>query len=250
MPLTGTLDLSPLTRDVPLVERLDTGAWDLPRAEVLQILFELEEANMTALLPRALHPTIPPTISFVFTRVPDSMVGPFTLAEARVGCRSGARPRAFLVRAFCDSDAAIAELRRRWGYPVERADVRLRHHYDRVFATVESGGRVILDCGLMNPEAIGGGDIQYLPNMNLCRVRKGGAGVVRLIQVDADYAVHRAERGRPLLSAFEGAAWGLTGATPDWPVSASYTVSDITMPQIRYMVDPMKPPLESVETVY
>lgn len=249
MPLVGTRDITRLAAGTALVERLDTEPWPLPQAEVFQALYELDEANLLSLLPRALHPTIPPMISFVFHKAVESSVGPFTLAEARVGCRSGARPRAFVARAFCDSIAAIELLRAHWGYPVEQAEVSLRHHYDRVFATVAKDGRTILDVALGDPEAIGQGDIQYIANMNLARIRKDGGEVVRLLQVDADYAVHRAERGRPLLETFDAAAWGVDGARPDWPISATWAVADVTLPKLRYMVDPEKPPLEALETI-
>jgi hypothetical protein len=249
MPLTGTLDITPLLEEAPIVKDLGTGRWELRQAEVLQVLYELDEPNIQELIPPALHPTIPPTISFVFTHVPESEVGRFTLAEARVGCRSGARPRALLVRAYCDSEPAIHELASRWGYPVRRGDVSLSYHYDRVFGRVEVGGAPVLDCALVNPEAIGGGDIQYIANMNLARLARDSQEIGRLIQVDPDYAVHKAERGRPQLDCFDGAAWGLPTARPVYAVSASYTVCDISMPRIRYLVDPLKRPLESVEVV-
>jgi hypothetical protein len=249
MPLTGSRGLAPLAQALPLVNDLETEPWTLPGAEVLQVLYELDQRNMTDLLPPALHPTIPPTISFVVTRVAESPAGPFTLAEVRVGCRSGARPRAFLVRAACDSEAAAGELSRRWGYHVDCAGVRLKRYYDRAVATVEEHGVTTLECSLLDPEAIGAGDVQYIANMNLCRVARDGGEVTRLIQVDPDYVMHRADRGRPGLGTFVAEAWGLAGAAPVYPVSASFTVCDITLPRIRYLVDPDKPPLESVEKV-
>ena len=69
----------------------------------------------------------------------------------------------------------------------------------------------------------------------------------RLIQVDPDYVFRSADRGKPELSTFDAPAFGLAGAIPVWPVSASHCVADITMPELRYIVDPAKPPLTSVE---
>ncbi|MBI5947733.1 MAG: acetoacetate decarboxylase family protein [Chloroflexi bacterium] len=249
MPLVGTRDVTPLGPLSPLLPSFETPHWELRGATVLQVMYELEEEGMLSLLPPALHPTIPPTVLFNVTSVPDSPAGPFTLAEVRVGCRSAARPRAFLVRGYTDSAGASTELRTHWGYPVGEAAVVLRKGYDRVHAIVEVDGRTILDVALMNPEPISGGDVQYLANMNLARVDRNGSELLRLVQVDPDFVFHRADRGTPRLLAFEADAWGIDGAVPYFPISASVTTCDITMPQIRYLVDPAKPPLQAIETV-
>ncbi len=249
MPLVGLRDVTPLGALSPLLPSFETPHWELRGATVLQVMYELEEQCMLSLLPPALHPTIPPTVVFNVTSVPDSPAGPFTLAEVRVGCRSGARPRGLLVRGYTDSAAATTELRTRWGYPVGEAAVVLRKGYDRVHAIVELDGRTILDVALMNPEPISGGDVQYLANLNLARIVRGGSEALRLVQVDPDYVFHRADRGGPRLLAFEAGAWGMDGAVPYFPIAASVTTCDITMPRIRYLVDPAKPPLQAVETV-
>jgi hypothetical protein len=249
MPLTGTLDLSPLASDAPLVEDLGTGTWELKEANVLQIFYEIDDSAMTSLLPPALHPTIPPTVVVNGTRVPDSSVGPFTLAEVRVGCRAATRPRGFLARAFCDSEAAAEELRRRWGYPVDVADVRLTKNHFQAQLTVDLDGENILDAVLIDPEPISGGDIQYLANLNLSRIKKDGETVTRLIQVDPDFVFHSADRGLPAIHWLDSPEWRLDEALPVYPVSASYTRCDITMPTIRFLIDPEQPPLQSVERV-
>ncbi|MCK9520382.1 MAG: acetoacetate decarboxylase family protein [Dehalococcoidia bacterium] len=249
MPLTGTRDLATLVRHAPAVPKLEVDRWELPRAQVLQLMFEIHDSAMTSLIPRALHPTIPPTLVMVATRVPESPVGPFVLAEVRVGCRSGARPRAFLARGYCDSAAAIEALGERWGYPLQQAAVTLEKRYDRIRATVDADGRSVLDMSLVNPEPISGNDLQYLPNLNLARVIRDGVESPRLVQVDPDFVFHSSDRGKPQLDAFEADAWELPGAVVNHPVSASFAVTDITMPALRYLVDPAKGPLEAVEKV-
>lgn len=249
MPLTGTRDLSNLLAAAPKMASLDTDTWSLPGTSQLQVMYEIDESGMVSLLPPSLHPTIPPTVVFNVTHVPESSVGPFTLAEARVGCRSALRPRAFCARAYIDSEKAASELASRWGYPLAIADVQLRRHYDRVWGTVEIGGRVVLDVSLMNPEPISGGDIQYLPNMNTARVVRDGKEVGRLIQVDPEYTFHKADRGKPRLDTFDPAAFLLDGCRPVWPVSASHAIADMTFPHLRYVIDPEKSPLAAVEKV-
>ncbi len=249
MPLTGTRDVTSLASGAPLMPSLDTGPWQLAGVEILQVLYEAGEDSITSLIPPALHPTIPATLYITIMRVPESPAGPFTLAEVRAGCRAGARPRGFLARAYCDSDAAITELRNRWGYPVVKGDVSLKRNYDRITASVAVGGRPVLECGMVNPEPIGGGDIQYIASMNLARLARDGSEAVRLIQVDPEYTFHRADRGRPSLSVLEADDWGLPGARPVYPISASIAVCDVVLPEIRYIADPAKPPLQAIEKV-
>ncbi|MDZ7728127.1 MAG: acetoacetate decarboxylase family protein [Dehalococcoidia bacterium] len=252
MPLTGTLDITPFEADTPVVEDLGTPSLTFEGASILQVLYELDDADhaaMTTLLPPALHPTIPPTLYINAWHVPESDFGPFTLAEARVGCRAATRPRGFLARAFCDSEQAAGELAKRWGYPVQAADVRLRKTHFSADLTVQSAGRPILEAGMISPEAISGGDVQYIANLNLARVQRDGQPQTRLVQVDAEFTFGAAERGQPYLHAFDAAAWRLEGAVPVHPVSSSRADADIQMPTIRFLVNPALPPLESIERI-
>ncbi|MEX2080921.1 MAG: acetoacetate decarboxylase family protein [Dehalococcoidia bacterium] len=250
MPLTGTRDLAALAAEAPLVRSLDAESVTLPGAQILQVIYEIDDAATTSLIPMALHPTIPPVVYITVTRAPESPWGAFTLAEVRAGCRSGARPRALLARAYCDSEAAVEVLRNKWGYPVVLGAVTLAKRYDADHATVETAADgVVLDVALMNPEAIGPGDVQYISSLHVARILRDGAELTRLIQVDPEYVFHTADRGKPLVSAFRAGAWGLEGALLSWPVSASFTRCDITMPTIRYLVDPAKPVMQSVERI-
>src|SRR5262245_34609856 len=116
MPLYGVRDVSPLLADAAEMESLDTAPAEIERAEVLQVMFEIASGPMLELLPPALHPTIPPTVTFTFWRCPDGPVGPFALALVRAGCRAGVRPRGFLLASYCDAEPAAEGLRSRWGY--------------------------------------------------------------------------------------------------------------------------------------
>jgi hypothetical protein len=231
------------------VANLETERWELPGAQILQLMYEIDDSAMTSLIPPALHPTIPPTVVFTVTRVPESPAGPFVLAEARIGSRSGARPRGFLVRAYCDSEEATKALRERWGYPVVTAPVSLEKRYDRIHARVGPPDKPALDITLLNPEPISGNDLQYLAGLNVARIVRDGAEIPRLIQVDPDFSFRSADRGKPQLDVFDPGAWEIVGARTIYAVSASYAVADITMPQLRYLVDPTKPPLQAVERV-
>lgn len=245
MPLVGTRSLATLT--APLVPSLEAERWELPGARILQLMYEIDASAMTSLIPPALHPTIPPTLVFTVTSFPESPAGAFVLGEVRVGARSGARPRGLLLQAYASTPEAARELATRWGYPVEVADCRLEKRYDRIHGSVVRGGQAILDITLLNPEPISGNDVQYLASLNLARITRDGAEHLRLIQVDPDYTFKSADRGKPQLGTFDPAAWRVDGAIPNHPVSASCCVADIAMPELRYLVDPEKPPLAAVE---
>ncbi|MER3419406.1 MAG: hypothetical protein C4290_02270 [Chloroflexota bacterium] len=249
MPLFGLREITPLLREAPLMAGLDTEPETLSGVEVLQVMFEIASNTMLDLLPRALHPTIPPTATFVFWRCPDGPLGPFTLAQVRVGCRAGVRPRGFLLQAYCDGASAAAALAARWGFACRLGTVRLHRYYDRIVGSVEADGRPILQVTLIDPQVIVGVEIQYTANMNLARVRDAQGERVRLVQVDPEYTLQRTDRGRPQLDVFEPEAWHAVGLRPVYPVSASAAVCDLTLPRIRYLVDPDVPALQGTEQV-
>ena len=92
MPTFGTLETGRVADRLPAMRDLDTEAWALPGAEILQLAFEVPRAT-AALLPRAMHPAIPPYATIWVIRYPESPVGPFTLAQLRLMGRAGAHPR-------------------------------------------------------------------------------------------------------------------------------------------------------------
>jgi hypothetical protein len=249
MPLYGVREVAPLLEHAPLMESLGTEPAELAGAEALQVMFEIDDAPMLDLLPPALGPTIPPTVTFVFWRCPDSPAGPFSLAQVRAGCRAGVRPRGLPLASYCDAAPAAAMLRSRWGFNCRPGLVRLRRFYDRIVGSVVVADQTVLQVSLMDPQAISGGDVQYTANMNLARVRQDGGETPRLVQVDPEFAFHRAERGRPVVDTFEPAAWSAEGVRPVYPVSASYAVCDITLPRIRYICDPDVPAMQGTTKV-
>jgi hypothetical protein len=238
MPLLGTLNTSALLEAAPRMAEFDAEPWAIEGVEILHVKFEIDDTDMTAPLPRALHPTIPPVAIFTVATFPDSPAGPFALAQVRVGCRANALPRGFLTRAYCDSDAAREALSSKWGYDAHAGDVRLRRYHDRMTGTVSVDGHEILRVSLLDPEPISGGDVQYVSNMNLAR-DADGKGV--LVQVDPDYRFHKAERGKPDVAVFDRAAWRANGVDPVWPVAASWALVDTGFPKIRFVLDPDQP---------
>ncbi|HZQ34286.1 MAG TPA: acetoacetate decarboxylase family protein [Dehalococcoidia bacterium] len=251
MPLSGVRDVAPLVDQAPAMEGLKTEPAELRGAGILHVMYEIAGAAMLAVLPKALHPTIPPTATFWVWHCPESEAGPFTLAQVRIGCRAGVRPRGWPTAAYCDSAQAAEWLSKRWGFPCREGqhEVRLRHLHDRVVATVRSGGSEILHVELVDPQPISGADVQYTASMHLARVPYADGLKPRLVQVDPEFTFHRAERGRPQVASFDQAAWKAEAVDPVYAVSATYAVADITLPRIRYVMNPDLPAMQGTEAV-
>jgi hypothetical protein len=242
------MDIAPRLADAPGMPGTDAEPWEIAGVEMLNVSFEIDDRHITDVLPAALHPVIPPTAYFTIARYPDSPVGPFTLAQVRVGCRASALPRGFLLRAYADTQAACDALRARWGFDCRVAEVRLQRFHDRIVGTVRDDGREILRVALDNPEPISGGDVQYVSNMNLAKLA-GNGGAATLIQVDPDYVFHRADRGTPRIEEFERDAWAAVGIHPVYPITATFVLCDTGFPRIRYVVDPTKPAIAGTRKV-
>ena len=117
---------------------------------------------------------------------------------------------------------------------LRQGEIRLERGYDQVRATVAVAGSRILDAALRDPRPLRNEDAYYVASMHLAHTPRG----LRLVQVDPELELERAERGRPLLAGFEAAAWGCQGARPSYPVSASFTLARVTLPALRYLCRP------------
>jgi hypothetical protein len=248
MPLFGTLDLVRADASLPRVDDLDTEAWPLPRAETLQVIYEVPRET-TALLPPALHPALPSYVAFGFTRYPESPVGAFNLATVRLGSRAGAHPRGLVLGAIASTEAAARALRARWGLPVVAGDVSLVRRHDRITGLASRDGRVVLECGLIDPEPISGGDVQFINWVTLARAPLDGSTSPLLIQVDPRHTIHKAERGRPEIGRFDAEAWNAPGVRAVHPVVATASLSDTDLPRIRFVMDPSIPVIRGTRRI-
>ena len=248
MPLAGSLDIRPLLDGAPTT-RLGDRVLHVEDVDIFQMLVEIKAFDVESLLPPALNPTIPPVVSFLVYKATDSEFGPFTLAQARLTARAGVRPRAYLRSACCDNQAITELLADAWGFRIVPGETVLRRFHDRVDCTVTCDRRTILDLALIDPEPITGHDIQYAPGMHLARVDRDAATMPRLIQVDTEYQFRRADRGRPLLTTFDAAAWLCDGVVPTEPISASFTACAMTITGVRYICNPDLPASEGTEHV-
>jgi acetoacetate decarboxylase len=248
MPTFGLLDTASAVARTPHVQSFDTEAWTLPGAEILQLAWEVPPAS-DALLPKAMHPAIPRYVTFLVARYPESPVGPFLLAQLRLMGRAGAHPRGFVLGAVASTPAAAAALRDRWAFPAKAGAVALRRYHDRIDATVNAGGAPILEAGLINPEVISGGDVQFIHSITFGQAMEDGRPVPYLVQVDPHYTFHRAERGRPQLSRFDAEAWNAGSLRLTSPIAASLSAVDTDLPQIRFVMHPETPVVRGTKRI-
>ena len=249
MPLYGTLDLTRSPAALPTLANLDTEAWILPKAEMLQLLIEVPRASTDGLLPKAMHPALPSYVIIAVTRYPESPVGAFNLAVLRLGSRAGAHPRGFLLGAVASSDAAATELRGRWGFPVESGEVKFLRRHDRVMGTVKKNDKTIFDGALVNPQPVAGSDVQYINWVTAANAPLDGQTQPILIQVDPKYTLYRADRGTPQVSTFDAAAWNAPGLQLADPIVATCCTVDTDLPRIRFVMDPLKPVFQGTRRI-
>lgn len=232
MTVDGTLTVS--SADT-VADSLATEPVVLPNAEVLQVTFEIDSSGVLELLPKALHPTDPRIVTFVFIKVSDGPLGAFNLAQTRIGCRAGVRPRGYVIRSIIEGPAAATTLASRWGIATEEGRVWLQRGYHEIRGTAEG----LIDCALVDPRPLAGSEIQHAANMQLATVD----GEPKLVQVDPTFTFHRAACGRPRLDGYVGEL------SPVYPVSAWWTLCDLTLPKIRYILDPNVTALQGTEKV-
>ncbi|MGH2900995.1 MAG: hypothetical protein ACRDMZ_20135, partial [Solirubrobacteraceae bacterium] len=182
--LVGTGDLGALARRAPRLEAFSAESLVLPEVEILQAVFELEGQGIESFFPPGLHPTLPVLAVFAFWRATSGPLGSFTLAQLRLTCRSGARPRQLLLASFLEGETARAELNARFAFAAQPAEVTLARFYDRAEARVVRDGAVLLAVHASAPLPLAASDVQYFASVHPAQTPKG----LRLVQIDTEYA--------------------------------------------------------------
>ena len=233
-PRQGTLDLAALATAPPELASLEAPSWELPGAEFLQINWEVADGPALELTPPSLHPSIPPFASFFGGHYPDSPVGPFSVAQVRLVVRAGIRPRALCLGAVCDSPAATEALREHWGFPVQVGRVDVAHRHDQMRVTAELDGRPVLELAVHTADVINGSDLMTFDNLHLVRIDDE----VKLVQVDPEYTIQQADRGRPTVSLPDPQALGMGGRLRLASPIIGFTFrADTDLVPIRFTID-------------
>jgi hypothetical protein len=244
--LVGTAPLDELVEQAATMTGFDTDELTLRDVEVFQAMFETRIGGRERSLPAGLHPTAVPTFVAQVWRCADSPWGAFSLAQGRIGSRSGLRPRGHIQGCVGDNEEAIDALRARWGFPARLGSVRLGHHYDAVEAVVEVDDQVVLSVRALDPVPLDANDVQYSGSVALAHTPRG----LRLVQIEYDVGATRAERVRPHLLAFDARGFGVhTSVEPYYPVSASIATGTVTLHRLRFVCRPDELAFTGTETV-
>ena len=242
----GSLDVAAKASRAPALKALATEPWVLKGARVLDCRTEIDAGAGDDLIPPSLRPAMPSFGSIIVSHFPDSPVGPFNLAELRVGVRMGAIGGLFSIGAVCDCEPARQALRERWGFNVVAGEVILEDLYHRVDATVRVAGRTVLHLRLTHRQLLPGTRLNVPSVVNLAKL--DGARILTHAPVTMAYA--QADGGKQALLAFDGSAFGAGEQfRPVFPMGASYGVADVTLGAVDLTIDPVRPAEESVTPV-
>ena len=243
--LIGTASVDDLARGVTTINAWRDEPVKLDGVEIVQAMFELPYAAREAVLPPALHPTNPPTMVLQAWRCLESPWGAFELAMVRVQCRSGLRPRGFVVSSVIDNDAAARGLAAGWGLAPISGEVRVRRFYDATTVDVVVAHRTILQLRGADPDPLDAGDVNYSSTLNLAHTPNG----LRLVQLDVAADLDRVERMHFEAVTFDAAGWGTPALAPRQTVSASVGVGRLALERVRYCCKPDVLAFEGTETI-
>src|SRR5262245_2827732 len=232
--LVGTADLATLARRAPTLPSYRRAPVEFSGVDCFQLTAEMRRSAREAVLPAALHPTSPASLSIQIWNVTAGTWGAFAFALCRVSCRSGVRARGFTTAAIATTPESVAGLAQVLGFPCVIGSVRMRRSYDGVSIKVGEAEREILAITGLNPEPMSVDDVQYTGTMNLAHTPNG----LRLVQVEAEHGATRVERLTGRIEAFDGAAWGNALLVPYRVIAASIAVEDVTFPPIRFVCRP------------
>jgi hypothetical protein len=245
--LVGSGDPSALEKGAPEMTSLEAGERVFREAVFVQALFEIQSEPMCEMLPPGLHPTLPPVVGFTVFDIPESDWGPFRMAQLRIECRSGLRPRGLAVSAVIESesDSARLALASEFGFRALAGQVELSRAYDETRVRVAVDGHVWLETAMRAPQRIGEGDMQFVSSLHPATTPMG----FRLVQVDTRYVVRRAERAPLDIERFDATAWGEGRIVPSLPLPGVVGIADITLEPIRFVCRPDVMAFEGTEPV-
>ena len=243
--LTGTSSLETLIPNIPRIESYEVSEVVLSEVEILQIQYEMSAGDIQKLLPPALDATLPPLGQWTLWSVQQSPWGPFNLVQFRLSCRSGARPRSFLLSAAINNEDAGRVLSEHWGLASILANVDFKHSYESAEVIVSNNSKTLLEFQALDPEPLADQDVQFFASMHAANTPHG----LRLVQFDPTYETMRVERYTPSLSSFKSDTWGAGSTHPHYPVIGFGLRANIHLPKIRFVCRPDVSAFQGTEEV-
>lgn len=241
MPDQGRLKEDRVAHTAPVLSPLyPPPPWKLPGARMLRVLFETDKEPLLTWLPPKLTRSSPPYALISIESYPQSPVGPFSLATQYIGCRAGFFIRAFALQAVVDSAPALAALREAWGIPATLGKVVLSAKKGRVKATV-SQRQELAHLTLEDAEPIEPDLVRVDPTLCLRLAPSLQENVrhdlIQLVQLDPEYEIKRAARGRASVSyphSGEDGAWDILPCRNI--ISGFHAEIDTELPLARFVM--------------
>lgn len=230
----GTGDIKSWLSSAPAIATLKPETWTLKGVHTMEARCEIDDDPADALVPPSLRPGIPAYVSVVVSRIPESPVGPFGLAEVRVASRIGPRPGFFLLNSICDNEAARKELASRWGYRVTAGEVSMKEEHFRAIGTATVGEKTVLEFVLSHREPLPGTRFNQLPTINLCKL--DGKPILAGLSIESNFSANDKGLQRVTL---DNETWrGGRHLRLLNPTAATVGVTDWTLGHIEFTVDP------------
>jgi hypothetical protein len=241
MPQFGTLDVRALESRLPTIDELAREPWETEDTQVLNFTYEIDDSQDLAMIPPALHPSIPFYGNLMLRAHPaTSPIGAFRVAEFRIMTRAGVHYGGFVTGGIADPEPTASWLRERYGWPLRVGKITIDHRHYGTEARVELDGRVVFDATLEKPEPISAGDLMYTASFHLARV----GGTPELVQTEPSYHPEVAERGSPRVRVFDGEAFGDARLKLQNPLPATYIRGKVGFDAVRYLIDPFRPAIQ------
>lgn len=240
MPIFGELDSATRLHRCAEVTRLATAddAFDVADVDILTFTNEIDTRSAFTVIPKALHPSLPPYMTIIFRRHPDSRFGPLTTVEMNIRARSTIHQVGYTVASFTDNPDATAWLRVQYGFPSRTAEIRCEQRYTGVVAEVSVAGETLFAGELRTPHYISPTDVLFTPTLNLALVD----GQLKLVQQELEYTLEKAERGSAVISAFDAKALGEPAIELTNPLPPTFVhAREVGYGSVRFLVDPERP---------
>ncbi len=243
MPIFGELDSASRANRCATITRLagDADTFTASDVDILTFTQEIDTRSAFTVIPKALHPSLPPYVQVIFRKHTDGRFGPLTTAEVNIRARSTIHQVGYTVASFTDSADATTWLREQYGFPAQTAELRCEKRYTGIVSSIKRDGETLFAGELQSPHYISPMDVLFTPTLNLALLD----GELRLIQQELEFTLERAERGKPRIDTFDSAAFGEPAISLANPLPATWVhAKEVTYENVRFLIDPEKPAMQ------
>ena len=243
--LVGSADIDELKKNAGTISQFTAGDIVFEDTTCFQLVAEMDNTAREALLPSALHPTIPASMVLQVFNVRTSVWGAFLLSLIRVSCRSGVRARGFTLGAMVTSEIAQKGLEGVLGLGTRLAVIDMQEAYAETRISVLFSGTQVLEIQALDPEPLSTSDLQFTGTLNLANTPNG----LRLVQVECIPQLTRVERLQSTFNSFQGEYWGSPLLQPTQVVTSTISRGDFLLPAIRFVCRPDELAFTGTESV-